>query len=326
MTPLPKFHRITLLTGCAITLLAITTRAQDYPNRPVRVVVPFSAGGPAEIIARVTTQKMTGEMRQPFVIDTRGGGGGTIGVDIVAKATPDGYTLLLHTIGHVIAPGLYRKLPYDAEKDFAPIAIANTTQLMLVVHPSMPVKTLQDLITLARAKPGQLNFASSGSGGISHLAAHLFQSMTQIEMIHVPYKGMAPGLTDVVAGQVQMVFPDPAVALPHVRAGRLNALGTTGAKRVPSAPSIPTIAEAGVPGYEVPVWYGFLAPRGTPRAIIDKVHQGVVKAMASKDLNERFTGEGGDATVRGPEAFAALIRSELPKWAKVVKDSGVRID
>ena len=300
--------------------------AQDYPNRPIRVVVPFTAGGPAEIIARLTGQKMTEQFRQPFVIDTRGGGGGTIGVDIVAKAAPDGYTLLLHTVGHVIAPGLYRKLPYDAEKDFAPIAIANTTQLMLLTHTSVPAKTVQELVALARSKPKQINFASSGSGGISHLAGHLFLTMTGIELTHVPYKGMAPGLTDVVAGQVQMVFPDPAVALPHVRAGRVNALGVTGTKRVPSAPNIPTIAEAGVPGYEVPVWYGYLAPRGTPRAIIDKVHAGVVKAMASADVRERYLSEGGDAAVRGPAEFTALIRSELPKWAKVVKEAGVRID
>lgn len=311
----------------AMLLLApVTTIAQDYPTRPVRVVVPFSAGGPAEIIARLTSQKLTEQYKQPMIIDTRGGGGGTIGVDIVAKAAPDGYTLLLHTVGHVIAPGLYRKLPYDVEKDFAPIAIANTTQLMLIVHASVPAKSVQELISLARAKPKQLNYASSGSGGISHLAAHLFQTMANIELTHVPYKGMAPGLTDVVAGQLQMVFPDPAVALPHVRAGRVYGLGVTGTKRVPSAPNIPTIAEAGLPGYDVPVWYGYLAPRGTPRAIIDKLHSGVAKAMASPDLRERYTSEGGDATVRGPEEFAALIRGELVKWAKVVKDSGVRID
>jgi tripartite-type tricarboxylate transporter receptor subunit TctC len=319
--------KLPLAAARAVLLLAsFATMAQDYPSRPVRVVVPFSAGGPAEIIARVVGQKLTEQYGQPMIIDTRGGGGGTIGVDIVAKAAPDGYTLLLHTIGHVIAPGLYRKLPYDAQRDFAPIAIANTTQLMLIVHTSLPAKSVQELIALARAKPRQLNFASSGNGGISHLAGHLFLTMAGIELTHVPYKGMAPALTDVVAGQLQMVFPDPAVALPHVRAGRVNGLGVTGAKRVPSAPNIPTIAEAGLPGYEVPVWYGYLAPRGTPRAIIDKMHSGVAKAMASPELRDRFTGEGGDATVRGPDEFTKLIGTELVKWAKVVKDSGVRID
>ena len=311
---------------CAGQTTGAGAQALEYPNRPVRVVVPFTAGGPAEIIARVTGQKMAEQFRQPFVIDTRGGGGGTIGVDIVAKAAPDGYTLLLHTIGHVIAPGLYRQLPYDAERDFAPIAIANTTQLMLLTHVSVPAKTVQELVALARSKPKQLNFASSGSGGISHLAGHLFLTMTGIELTHVPYKGMAPGLTDVVAGQLQMVFPDPAVALPHVRAGRVNALGVTGTKRVPSAPNIPTIAEAGVPGYEVPVWYGYLAPRGTPRAVVDKLHAGVAKAMAVTEVRERYLSEGGDAAVRGPDEFSAIIRSALPKWAKVVKEAGVRID
>lgn len=310
----------------SLALSAAAVHAQDYPNRPVRVVVPFAAGGPAEIIARLTTQKMAEDFKQTFVIDTRGGGGGTIGMDIVAKATPDGYTLMCHTIGHVIAPGLYHKLPFDTEKDFAPIAIANTTQLMLVTHPSVQVKSVKELIALARAKPRLLTYASSGSGGISHLAGHLFSSMAGIELLHVPYKGMGPGLTDVVAGQVNMVFPDPAVALPHVRANRLNALGVTGTKRVPSAAHIPTIAEAGVPGYEVPVWYGYLAPRGVPRPIIDKIHTGVAKAMASPELRERYLAEGGDATVRGPEEFTALIREQLPKWAKLVKEAGVRID
>ena len=309
-----------------LLLASITVFAQDYPSRPVRVVVPFTAGGPSEILARLIGQKMTEQYRQQFIIDLRGGGGGTIGVDLVAKAAPDGYTLLMHTIGHVIAPGLYRKLPYDAEKDFAPIAIANTTQLMLIAHTSVPAKNVQELIALARAKPKQINFASSGNGGISHLAGHLFMTMTGIELTHVPYKGMGPALTDVVAGQLHMVFPDPAVALPHVRAGRVNALGVTGTKRVPSAPNVPTIAESGLPGYDVPVWYGYLAPRGTPRAIIDKLHTDIAKAMASPEIRERITNDGGDATVRGPKEFATLIPIELAKWAKVVKDAGVRID
>lgn len=315
-------------TAVAATLLLapLVALAQDYPTRPVRVVVPFTAGGPSEIIARLVGQKFTEQYRQPMIVDLRGGGGGTIGVEIVSKAAPDGYTLLMHTIGHVIAPSLYRKLPYDVEKDFTPIAIANTTQLMLLVHTSVPAKSVQELIALARARPKQINFASSGSGGISHLAGNLFLTMAGIELTHVPYKGMGPALTDVVAGQLQMVFPDPAVALPHVRAGRVNALGVTGVKRVPSAPNVPTIAEAGLPGYDVPVWYGYLAPSGTPRAIIDKVHTSIAKAISTPELRERFTGEGGDATVRGPQEFAALIRTDLVKWAKVVKDAGLRID
>jgi tripartite-type tricarboxylate transporter receptor subunit TctC len=312
--------------AAALLLVAIEAFAQDYPSRPVRVVVPFTAGGPSEILARLIGQKMTEQYRQQFIIDLRGGGGGTIGVDIVAKAAPDGYTLLMHTIGHVIAPGLYRKLPYDADKDFAPIAIANTTQLMLIAHTSVPAKSVQELIALARAKPKQINFASSGNGGISHLAGHLFMNMAGVELTHVPYKGMGPALTDVVAGQLQMVFPDPAVALPHVRAGRVNALAVTGVKRVPSAPNVPTIAESGLPGYEVPVWYGYLAPRGTPRAIINKLHTDIAKAMASPEIRERITNDGGDAAVKSPDEFAALIRTELVKWAKVVKDAGVRID
>jgi tripartite-type tricarboxylate transporter receptor subunit TctC len=299
--------------------------AQDYPQRPVRVVVPFSAGGPAELIARLVGQKLTEQTGQQFIVDARGGGGGTIGVEIVSKSAPDGYTLLLHTVGHAITPSLYRKLPYDAARDFVPIAIAYTSQLMMIVHPSVPAKSVQDLVALARAKPGQLTYASSGNGGISHLAMHLFTTMAGVQMTHVPYKGMAPGLADVVAGQVNVVTPDPAVALPHVKSGRVVPLGLT-AKRIPAAPQIPTIAEAGVPGYEVAVWYGFLAPRGTPRPVIDRIHRGVVQAMASSDIRDRYLNEGADVAVRGPQEFETLLRGEFAKWSKVVKDSGVRID
>lgn len=310
------------LLGMMVTGLA---QAQDYPNRPVRVVVPFSAGGPAELIARLVGQKLGEQTGQQFIVDPRGGGGGTIGVEIVSKAAPDGYTLMLHTVGHVITPSLYSKLPYDAAKDFVPIALAYTSQLMMIVHTSVPVKSVKDLIGLAKAKPKQLTYASSGNGGISHLAVHLFTTMAGVQMTHVPYKGMGPGLADVVAGQVNLVTPDPAVALPHVKSGRVVPLGMT-SKRIPAAPQIPTIAEAGVPGYDVSVWYGFLAPRGTPKPVVDRIHQGVVQAMASPDIRDRYVNEGADVTVRGPDDFGALLRGEFAKWAKVVKDSGVRID
>jgi tripartite-type tricarboxylate transporter receptor subunit TctC len=321
------FRRIVTLGAVSMTAsLAPLALAQDYPTRPVRVVVPFAPGGPAELIARLVGQKLAESFGQQFIIDTRGGGGGTIGADIVAKAAPDGHTLLLHTVGHVIAPSLYRKLPYDAESDLLPIALANNTQLLMIVHTSVPAKSVQDLIALARAKPRQLTYASSGNGGISHLAVHLFLTMTGAEMTHVPYKGMGPGLADVVAGQVNMVTPDPTVALPHVRSGRVVPLGLTGAKRIPVAPQIPTIAESGVPGYEVGVWYGFFAPRGTHRAVIEKMHAGVVKAMASPEIRDRYVNEGADVAVRGPAEFASFLRSEFAKWSKVVKDSGVKID
>ena len=314
-------------TGLVILLHALSSAAtaQDYPHRPVRVVVPFSPGGPAELIARLVGQKLGEQTGQQFIVDPRGGGGGTIGVEIVSKAAPDGYTLLLHTVGHAISPSLYSKLPYDAPRDFAPIALAYTSQLMLIVHTSVPAKSVKELIALAKAKPKQLTYASSGSGGISHLAAHLFTTMAGIQMTHVPYKGMGPGLADVVAGQVNMVTPDPAVALPHVKSGRVVPLGLT-SKRIPAAPEIPTIAEAGVPGYEVSVWYGFLAPRGTPKPVIGRIHRGVVQAMASPDIRNRYVNEGADVTVLGPDEFATLLRGEFAKWSKVVKDSGVRID
>lgn len=319
--------KLTAAAGAAMLICACapTTYAQEYPNRPVRIVVPFSSGGPAELIARLVGQKLGEQTGQQFIVDPRGGGGGTIGVEIVSKAAPDGYTLLLHTVGHVITPSLYSKLPYDAAKDFVPIALAYTSQLMMIVHASVPAKSVKDLIALAKAKPKQLTYASSGNGGISHLAVHLFATMAGVDMTHVPYKGMGPGLADVVAGQVNMVTPDPAVALPHVKSGRVVPLGLT-SKRIPAAPQIPTIAEAGVPGYDVSVWYGFLAPRGTPTPVVDRIHRGTVQAMASPDIRDRYVNEGADVTVRGPEEFATLLRAEFAKWSKVVKDSGVKID
>jgi tripartite-type tricarboxylate transporter receptor subunit TctC len=317
-------------TGFGVAALAAAmmtaAHAQDYPARPVRVVVPFSSGGPSEILGRLIGQKLTEVWGQQFIIDTRGGGGGTIGVDIVAKSAPDGYTVLLHTVGHVIAPALYSRLPYDAEKDFISVALAYRSQLLIVAHTSVPAKTVQELIALARSRPLAINYASSGNGGISHLAMHLFQTMAGVQMTHVPYKGMAPGLADVVAGQVQIVSPDPAVALPHVKSGRIHAIALTGAKRIPAAPQVPTVAESGLPGYEVNVWYAFYAPRGTPRAIVDKLNAGVVKAMNSPDIRERYLNEGAELSSFGATEFAEFSHQELVKWTKVVKDSGVRMD
>jgi tripartite-type tricarboxylate transporter receptor subunit TctC len=300
--------------------------APAFPAKSVRFVVPFSAGGPTDILARVIGQKLTAAWGQQVIVDNRAGAGSTLGTDIVAKAEPDGHTLLMTTSGHAINPALYRKLPFDSVRDFAPITLVNSAPLMLVTHPSVAAKSVKELIALARAKPGQLNYASSGSGGISHLAGHLFMTMSGIEITHVPHKGMAPAVGDAIGGQVQMVFPDPLVAMPHVKAGKLRGLGITGTKRLQLSPEIPTIAEAGVPGYDVTVWYGVLAPGRTPIELVKRLHAEISRAVNTPDLRERLINEGGEPTGNTPEQFAAIIRADLAKWARVVKDAGVRLD
>lgn len=303
-----------------------SSNAQAYPTKPVRFVVPFSAGGPTDILARIIGRKLTEAWAQQVIIDNRPGAGSTLGTDIVAKAEPDGYTLLLATNGHAINPSLYRKLPFDPIRDFAPITLLNSAPLMLVIHPSVAARTIKELVALARTKPGQLAYASSGTGGISHLAGHLFMTMAGIELTHVPYKGMAPAVSDALGGQVPMVFPDPIIAMPHVKAGKLRALGITGAKRLRLNPEIPTIAEAGVPGYDVTVWYGVLAPAGTPANVIKRLHVDIVRALNLPEVRERLINEGGEPTGNTPEQFGALIRADLLKWGKVVKASGVQLD
>ncbi len=301
-------------------------QAQAYPARPVRFVVPFSAGGPTDILARIVGQKLAEAWGQQVIIDNRPGAGSTLGTDIVAKADPDGYTVLFTTSGHAINPSLYRKLPFDSVRDFAPITLVNSAPLMLVVHPAVAARTIKELVALARTKPGQLAYASSGSGGISHLAGHLFMTMAGVELTHVPYKGMAPAVSDVLGGQVQMVFPDPIIAMPHVKAGKLRALGITGAKRLRLNPEIPTIAEAGVAGYDVTVWYGVFAPAGTPINVIKRLHADIVRALNLPEVRERLINEGGEPTGNTPEQFGAVVRADLMKWGKVVKDSGVQLD
>jgi tripartite-type tricarboxylate transporter receptor subunit TctC len=267
---------------------------------------------------------MTEALGQQIIIDNRGGAGGTIGTDIAAKAVPDGYTLILVSGSHAINPGLYQKLPYDTVNDFAPITQLATSPGILVVNPSLPVKSVRDLIALARAKPGQLNYASAGSGTPPHLAGELFKVMAKIDMVHVPYKGNAPAFTDVIGGQVPLIFPTMPSAMPHVRSGKLRALAVTSAKRSPAAPEIPTIAESGLPGYEATSWYGILAPARTPPAIVSRLHGVLVSTLGSPDMKEKLASQGLDPVGNTPQQFAAVIAAEIRKWAKVVKASGAR--
>jgi tripartite-type tricarboxylate transporter receptor subunit TctC len=313
--------------ACFIVLLALAapTSAQvAYPQKPIRLVAPFAPGGGTDILARLFGQKMGEVLGQQVIVDNRGGAGGTVGTDIAAKAPPDGYTLILVSASHAINPGLYQKLPYDSVNDFAPITQIATSPGILVVNPSLPVKSVKDLIALARAKPGQINYASAGSGTPPHLAGELFKVMAKIDMVHVPYKGNAPAFIDVIGGQVPLIFPTMPSAMPFIKSGKLRPIAVTSAKRSPAAPDIPTIAESGLPGYEATSWYGILAPARTPREIVAKLHEVLVSVIGSPDMKDKLAAQGLDPVGNTPQQFAAVIKSEIAKWTKVVKASGAK--
>lgn len=301
-------------------------QAQGYPGKPIRIVVPFPPGGGTDIVARILTQKLSESFGANFVIDNRAGAGGSIGTEMVAKAPPDGYTLGIVSGSHAINPSLYSKLPFDAVRDFAPVTMLVSGPGLLVVHPSLPVKTVKELIALAKGKPGQLNYASAGNGTPPHLAGELFKSMAGVDMVHVPYKGNTPAFVDLISGQVSLSFPTIPSALPHVQAGRLRALAVTSRKRSAVMPQLPTIAESGLPGYDTSSWFGMLAPAGTPREIVRKLQQESAKVLQLRDVREKLLSQGLEPAGSTPEEFAATIESEIAKWAKVVKASGARVE
>ncbi|MGH8619840.1 MAG: tripartite tricarboxylate transporter substrate binding protein [Burkholderiales bacterium] len=299
--------------------------AQDYPARPIRVIVPFAAGGPGDVQVRLVGQKLTEALGQTVIVDNRGGANSIVGTELVAKAAPDGYTVLMVTAGYTVNVTLYPKLPYDSLKDLAPLTLMTKGPAIVVVHPSLPAKNIRELIAVAKARPGQLVFASSGTGSPSQLAVELFQIETGTRMIHVPYKGMAPGMTDLLAGQVQLAFPTIVAGVPLVQAGKLRALAVTGAQRTPAVPTVPTVAEAGVPGYEATNWYGLLVPGATPAPVVAKLNTELNRILRLPDVSERLLGLGMDpAPTATPQEFGTLIRGEITKWAKVVKTSGVK--
>jgi tripartite-type tricarboxylate transporter receptor subunit TctC len=314
-----------------LLVLALTpclAYAQAYPSKPIRLVVPYPPGGPLDIMARAIGQKLTEAWGQPVVVDNRAGAGGNIGADLVAKSPADGYTLLMGAVAtHAINPTLYGKLPYDPVRDFAPVALVAQVPNILVVNPSVPVKSVRELIDLARARPGYLNFASGSTGSTGHLAGELFNTMAGVQMVHIPYKGGAPAMADLLAGQVQLMFDNLANALPNVKAGRLRALAVTTLKRSPAMPDLPTVAESGLPGFDLTTWFGLMVPAGTPPEIVAKLNAEIVRALNTKDMRERLEKMGAEPPVNNtPDNFAAFIRSEAAKYAKVVKDSGARVD
>jgi len=318
-----------VLVGIAAVAVAAPTGAQTaaYPTKPVRLVVPFPPGGATDTIARAVAQKLGETWGQSFVVDNRPGAGGNIGTELVARAAPDGYTLEMGTVGtHAINASLYSKLPFDHVKDFAPIILVAGVPNVLEVTPSLPVNSVQELIAYAKANPGKLNFASSGNGTSIHLSGELFKVMTGVQMTHVPYKGSAPALQDLIAGQVQLMFDNLPPSLPQIKAGKLRALAVTSATRAPALPDVPTVAESGLPGFEASSWFGLLAPAGTPPALIAKINAEVLAWLASPEGKEKLASIGANPAGGSPEDFARHIQAETAKWAKVVKESGAKVD
>ena len=300
--------------------------AGSYPVRPIRVVVPFPPGGGADVTMRIMSDPLRAQLGQPLVIENRGGASTIIGTELVAKAKPDGYTILIATTTFTINPSLHATLPYDPLKDLAPITLAALTPYILVVHPSLPVKTVKDLIALAKERPGQLTYASVGNGSATHLATEMLVSRAGIKLVHVPYKGSAPALSDLIGGHVSMYLGSMPASVPQARSGKLRAVAVTGARRAPAAPEVPTIAESGLPGYEFTSWYGLFAPAGTPPAIIDQIQGAVRKVLERADMRERMLAEGNETVGNTPGEFAAVIRSDISKYAKIVKAANIRPD
>src|SRR5258706_1989889 len=316
------------LHHCALIALLVTTDAfaQSYPSKPIRLVLPYPPGGGTDVIARPLAQKLTEQLGQQVIVDNRGGAGGNIGMEFVAKSPPDGYTLLFAlTAQYAVNPSLYPKLPYDPVRDYAPVSLLANAPYLLVVHPSVPAKAVPELIALMKARPGQLAYSSSGNGSGAHLAGEMLRSLARVEMTHVPYKGAGPAMPDLIAGQVQLSFVTYTATGPHIKTGRLRALGVTTAKRSPTLPDLPAIAET-VPGYDSAVWYGFAAPAGTPADIVAKLNTEVLRVLAAPDFRNRITLEAVAPIGSTPEEFGAFIKSEIARWAKVVKDSGAKVD
>ncbi len=311
--------------GLLLAFLGSSVHAQgSYPSKPVRLVAPSSAGGGSDIVARSLAPKLSERLGQQVIVENRPGAGTVIGSDYVAKAPADGYTLLLGIATLAINPALLKKMPYDAVRDLAPITKVASSPNVLVLHPSVPVRSVKELIGFVRARPGQLSFASAGVGTNPHMAMELFLSMTKLKMVHVPYKGSAPAITDLVGGHVAAMAATALTGIPQIRSGRLRGLAVSSAKRSPSAPELPTVAEAGVPGYEATQWYGVLAPAGTPPEIIKRLNTELVQILQLADVKSRFAADGAEPVGDSPEQFGQYIRSELTKWAKVARDAGIQ--
>ncbi|NUN60687.1 MAG: tripartite tricarboxylate transporter substrate binding protein [Burkholderiaceae bacterium] len=311
----------------AAATLPLGAVAQNYPTKPITIVVPFAAGGTTDILARLVGQHLSTELGQPVVVENKAGAGGNIGAAFAAKAAADGHTLFMGTVGtHAINASLYKKLPYDPIKDFAPLTRVAMVPNLLVAHPSQPFKTVQEMIAYAKANPGKINFGSPGNGASPHLSGELFKSLTKVDMVHVPYKGSAPAVSDLLGGQISIMFDNLPSVIPHVRSGKLRAIAISTAKRSADLPDVPTISEAGVPGYEATSWFGMFAPAATPKPVLDKISAALGKVLANAEVKKKIDDQGGEPANETPAQFADFIQKESLKWGKVVKESGASLD
>jgi tripartite-type tricarboxylate transporter receptor subunit TctC len=315
-----------LLLALVVAAVALPAAADDYPSRPVKIVVPFAAGGPADVYARFLAQRLQDAMGQPFVVEDRPGGGSVVGTEVVAKSPPDGYTLLLMSNTHTVNESLMPNKPFQLMRDFTPVAPINSSDLVLVVNPSVPAGTLQELIALAKAQPGKLNYASSGPGTPYHMAGELFKAMAGLDIVHVPYKESSGARTGVLGGQVEMMFDAVTVMNEHVKAGKVRALATSGNVRSPVMPSVPTLAEAGVPGYEAVIWLGLIAPKNTPAPIVERLNAEITRIVARPDVQAEWAKQGAVAMTMTPRAFERFLADDIVKWERIVKVSGARAD
>jgi tripartite-type tricarboxylate transporter receptor subunit TctC len=312
----------------ALALWQGATVAQSpYPDRPIRIIVPFPPGGPADALARIVGDKLSQTLGKPFVVENKAGAGGNIGMEQGARAAADGYTLTLAPVGNLtVAPALYAKLPYDPAKDFAPITVLASVPNVLIVHPSVPAKSISELVALAKAKPGALNYASPGNGSIPHLAGELFKRMAGVDIVHIPFNGVAPASNAVLSGEVQMFFAQSSAALPQWRAGKVVALGVASAKRIAAAPDLPTVAEQGFPDFEATSWYALVAPAGTPAAVIDRLYAEIARTLREPDVRERIAGLGAEPVGNSPAEFAAMQRAEAIRWTRLAKEANIHAD
>ena len=314
--------------AAAVALAAshATATAQESPSKPLRIVSPFAPGGGNDAMCRTIAPKLSENLKQQVIIESRSGANGIVGTEVAARSAPDGHTIVLVPSGHTVNATLYRKLPYDSIRDFTPISLAGQSPLVLVMHPTVPVRTVKELLAFAKARPGELTYSSAGVGASGHLAGALFDTLTGTKMVHVPYKGSALALTDLIGGQVSLAFATSASVVPHVRSGRLRALASTGATRSPALPDLPTVAEAGVPGYEASLWYGFLGPARMPPEITQRLNAAIVAAVKHPEVRERLAAQGVDARTSTSEEFARLIAADVKRWAAVIEKTGVRLE
>jgi tripartite-type tricarboxylate transporter receptor subunit TctC len=327
-SPLQRMARATCAAlACLSVCFATAATAQTYPNKPIHLIIPFTPGGSTDILGRVIGQSLTEAWGQSVIIENKAGAGGSIGAEAAAHSPADGYTLFMGHVGTLaVNPALYPKLAYDPVKDFAPITLIAMVPNVLVVHPGVPAKSVQELIALAKSKPGQLNYSSGGQGSAANLAVEYFKLLTKTDIVHIPYKGTVPAVTDLLAGRVTLTMTGLPPLLPQIKAGKLIALGVATSKRLPQLPDVPTIAEAGVPGFEATQWYGLLSATGTPKAVIDKLHDEIVRALAKPDVRNRLETDGAIPVTNTPAEFSAMIRSEITRWGRVVREAGVTAD